>query len=142
MKITRKMLVSALVCFLLVGAGIAAWLWFGVSEKEASNTSVAPFSASRIMHREEIRYTITIQSKDRAHTVGRFVELTKKLGFGQSSENVDPLKDNTIDVPRTRYLEFLEALQKMGKLNVERERFMTDTPSDRPVPFVIRFTQE
>jgi hypothetical protein len=92
------------------------------------------------LEREEIRYIITIIPPSMKKAPARLSSLLNRLGI-EHKEEISADKDNAIDIPRDFYLEFVDRLQKHGRLRVERQRFMTGSSSNAPVPFVIRFSE-
>lgn len=93
------------------------------------------------VRREEINYIVTIHSDDEKKAIEETNSLIENLDVALMDGALSGGKENRIRVPRKSYLSFIKGLQNIGKLTLKKDVFKTETPSDSPVPFVLRFKE-
>ncbi len=85
--------------------------------------------------REEMRYIVTVVSDEPARSARSIQALLKSFGAEQA---VDADKPSHVEVPRKQYRPFLQGLEKLGRLDVRRERYKAPIKGSVPIPFEIR----
>ena len=133
---------------LLAGAGFLALLLLLACSRSGGPEPVPTVAqkpkevpiAQGMVEREESRYSVTIEAADPAYALKRLRALPEGMTRPEQRAALALGRENTLDIYRPRYLDFLRILQELGGLQVERQPFMTRAPATEPIPFVLRIT--
>jgi len=86
--------------------------------------------------RNEIKYKVSIYSPNPSGAVNQLQKAIRRAGLEDIPELSEGMEIKLM-IPQTAYNKFVENLQSLGKLKLERTRFRSDTPPSAPVPFEI-----
>lgn|GEM_PF-6900697 len=103
-----------------------------VEKKNAGHAAADPQTANM---RNDIRYKFTVYAHKPSAAIHQLENAIRRAEI--EVPEIAEGKNIELLIPQKAYLEFVDDMQALGKLQVERVRYRSDTPPSSPVPFEI-----
>jgi len=107
-------------------------------EKRNSRRKASGSSAPAL--RNDIKYRFTVFAHKPAAAIHQLKNALSRAGI--DAPEITEGRGLELPVPQKAYLKFVEDLQSLGRLKMERIRYRTEAPPDSPVPFEITIKKD